>query len=127
MQNDLKSAVPARAYSGYLETGKLAFQCCGDCSAVVFYPRVICPECGGTSLEWRESGGRGMVYATTTLYRRDEDPYDVSLVDLEEGFRMMSRVEGIPPEEVEIGMRVSLRVRWRDGEPVAVFEPESGE
>lgn len=90
----------------------------------MFYPRVLCPVCGGDDLGWEESEGLGTVYATTTLYRRDERPYDVSLVELEEGFRMMSRVEGIHPEEVEIGMSVVLRVRSEDSGAVAVFEPE---
>lgn len=117
--------VPARVYARYLEAGKLAFQRCNDCGASIFYPRVLCPVCGGSSLEWRESGGRGTVYATTTIHRRNSDPYDVSLIDLEEGFRMMSRVEGVPAEEVEVGMDVRLKVLPAEGEnaPVAVFEP----
>ena len=45
-----------------------------------------------------DQSGRGVVYATTAVYRRDGEPYNVALVDLEEGFRMMSRVEGVPAE-----------------------------
>jgi uncharacterized OB-fold protein len=93
---------------------------------VVFYPRVLCPGCGGVSLEWRTSSGRGTVYATTAVYRRDAKPYNVALVDLEEGFRMMSRVEGVPAEEVEIGARVALRIDREDEGPVPVFVPEAG-
>jgi uncharacterized protein len=47
-------------------------------------------------------------------------------VDLEEGFRMMSRVEGLPAEEVRVGTQVRLKIlpAEEDGEwPVAVFEP----
>jgi uncharacterized protein len=113
---------PVAAYRRHLENGKLAYQRCADCSAAVFYPRVLCPVCGNGALEWRESAGRGMVYATTAVHSRDRDPRNVALVDLDEGFRMMSRVEGVPAEEVEIGARVSLEVRHRDeDEPVAVF------
>jgi uncharacterized protein len=113
---------PVAAYRRHLENGKLAYQRCADCSAAVFYPRVLCPVCGSGALEWRESAGRGMVYATTAVHSRDRDPRNVALVDLDEGFRMMSRVEGVPAEEVEIGARVSLEVRHRDeDEPVAVF------
>lgn len=66
----------------------------------------------------------GTVYATTTIYRRNET-YNVSLIDLDEGFRMMSRVEDTPQDEVQIGTRVSFEVR-RSGEdqsPVAIFVP----
>jgi acetyl-CoA acetyltransferase len=48
-------------------------------------------------LPWRTSAGLGEVYATTTVRRRDEEPYDISLISLDEGFRMMSRVEGVAP------------------------------
>jgi len=63
------------------------------------------------------------VYATTAVYRREAEPYNVVLVDLEEGFRMMSRVEGMPAEEVAIGQRVLFAARDEEGGPVTVFEP----
>ena len=55
------------------------------------------------------------MYATTVVRRRDAEPRSLVLVDLDEGFRMMSRVEGIAPEEVAIGARV--QVRFDDGTP----------
>jgi uncharacterized OB-fold protein len=115
---------PAGVYRRYLEEGKLGFQRCRDCGKEIFYPRVLCPNCASDSLEWQTSGGRGTVYATTAVHRRDGEPYNVALVDLEEGFRMMSRVEGVPAEEVEVGMNVTLQVREEDDEPVAVFVVE---
>ena len=120
---DAAAGAPAEVYRRYLEGGRLGFQRCQDCSSAVFYPRVLCPVCGSISLEWQTSGGRGVVYATTTVYRRDDEPYNVALVDLEEGFRMMSRVEGVPAEEVEIGLRVRFEMREEDDGPVAVFLP----
>jgi uncharacterized protein len=120
---DAAAGAPAEVYRRYLEGGRLGFQRCRDCSSAVFYPRVLCPVCGSISLEWQTSGGRGVVYATTAVYRRDDEPYNVALVDLEEGFRMMSRVEGVPAEEVEIGLRVRFEMREEDDGPVAVFLP----
>lgn len=115
---------PAEVYRHYLESGELGFQRCAGCGAAVFYPRVLCPVCGSTDLAWETSSGRGTVYATTAVYRRDADPYNVVLVDLEEGFRMMSRVEGVPAEEVEVGTRVAFRVERDDDVAVPVFVPE---
>jgi uncharacterized protein len=43
---------PADAYRRHLENGKLGYQRCTDCSAAVFYPRVLCPFCGSSALEW---------------------------------------------------------------------------
>ena len=116
---------PAVTYRRHLENGKLGYQRCADCSAAVFYPRTLCPVCGSGALEWRESSGRGTVYATTAVHSRNRDTRNVVLVDLDEGFRMMSRVEGVAAEKVEIGTRVRFEVRQGEGdEPVAVFVRE---
>ena len=115
---------PARVYRRYLEAVLLGFQRCAGCGAAVFYPRVVCPICGKPDLAWQTSSGRGVVYATTAVHRREGDPYNVVLVDLEEGFRMMSRVENVPAEEVMVGTRVRLRVDHEGDEPVPLFVPE---
>ena len=123
LSEEMTSAeAPAVTYRRHLENGKLGYQRCADCSAAVFYPRVLCPDCGSGALEWHESAGRGTVYATTAVHSRDRDARNVALVDLDEGFRMMSRVEGVPAEEVEVGTRVSFEVRHgEEDEPVPVF------
>jgi len=48
----------------------------------------------------------------------------VALVDLEEGVRIMSNVVGAAPEEVKVGMPVT--VTWEqlsDGRHLPLFEP----
>ena len=123
LSEEMTSAeAPALTYRRHLKNGNLSYQRCADCSAAVFYPRVLCPVCGSGALEWRESEGRGTVYATTAVHSRDRNLRNVVLVDLDEGFRMMSRVEGVPAEAVEIGARVRFEVRQgEEDEPVAVF------
>jgi uncharacterized OB-fold protein len=119
--NEEAGEPPAGVYRRHLESGALGFQRCTGCGAAVFYPRVLCPVCGAADLTWETSSGLGVVYATTAVYRREGDPYNVILVDLEEGFRMMSRVEGVPAERVEVGARVTLRVDREGEDPVPVF------
>jgi uncharacterized protein len=63
------------------------------------------------------SAGAGVVYATTVVHRPDEEPYNVCLVDLDEGVRAMGRVEGVAPEDVTIGLRVQAHI-GDDGVPV---------
>ncbi len=55
-------------------------------------------------------------------------PYNVALIDIDEGFRMMSRVEDITPLDVRIGMRVKFRVHAAEGDepPYPVFAPAEG-
>lgn len=99
------------------ERGELAFQVNAG-GEPVFPPRLREPGTGGP-LTWRVSAGSGEVHATTVVRPRDGDPRSLVIVELDEGFRMMSRVEGCAPEDVRIGMRVA--VRFDDGLPV--FEP----
>jgi uncharacterized OB-fold protein len=48
----------------------------------------------------------------------------VALIDLDEGCRLMSRVEGPPPTEIRIGLKVRARIaKGKDGEPMIVFDP----
>jgi uncharacterized OB-fold protein len=116
------TTAPQVVYDGGIAAHELRFQRCRSCEELVFYPRVLCPGCGGTDLAWERSEGRGVVYSTTTVRHRDGD-YDVSLIDLDEGFRMMSRVLG-EPDEVRIGERVVVEFAELDGRPAAVFRKE---
>ena len=113
-------------YQAALNEGRFLIQRCDDCGKHIFYPRMVCPHCGGASLSWVEPKGTGVVYSTTTVRRKPEagGDYDVSLIDLDEEVRMMSRVEGIAPTEVKIGMRVRARVIDNKGSGLVVFTPE---
>jgi uncharacterized protein len=66
------------------------------------------------------SARTGVVYATTVVHRSDEEPYNVCLVDLDEGVRVMGRVEGLAPAEVTIGLPVRART-GADG--ITVYDP----
>lgn len=94
--------------------------------AHVFYPRVVEPRTGDTDLEWIEASGRGSVYSTTVQRSKPPAPdSNLALIDLAEGPRMLSRVEGIAPEDVTIGMAVRARIRDDGDGPFVVFEPEA--
>jgi uncharacterized OB-fold protein len=112
---------PATVFAEHCARGELAFQRAPD-GAAVFPPRLAQPGTGAP-LEWALSAGAGSVYATTVVRRRGAEPLNLALVELDEGFRMMSRVEGLEPEAVRIGMRV--RVRFAGEENVPVFVPAS--
>jgi len=116
---------PLAVYQAHLERGELAYQWSPLANRAVFYPRVICPFTGSDRLEWRVSAGLGTVYATTVTHPREGAPYNVALIDCDEGFRLMSRVEVVAPEAVEIGMRVEFRVHRPQGDeaPYPVFTP----
>ncbi|MBB3178742.1 Zn-ribbon domain-containing OB-fold protein [Variovorax sp. Sphag1AA] len=116
---------PLAIYRRHLGRGELAYQYDPVSGRAVFYPRVA--EAGRSGLEWRISRGLGSVYATTAIGTRDGGEYNVALIDLDEGFRMMSRVEGLPANEVRIGTRVQVRMRASESDGVLpVFDPVAG-
>ena len=119
---------PLATYIAHLEKGELAYQFSPSLGAAVFYPRVIAPKTGKADLEWRISKGLGTVHATTVVHPQAGEPYNVCLVDVDEGFRMMSRVEDVAPTAVHIGMRVTFRVHPAQGDdaPYPVFTPVEG-
>jgi hypothetical protein len=119
---------PLAAYIAHLKRGELGYQFSPSLGQTVFYPRVIAPKTGAADLEWRISKGLGTVHATTVVHPQQGAPYNVCLVDVDEGFRMMSRVEDIPPAEVTIGLRVKFRVHTPEGDedPYPVFTPAEG-
>lgn len=119
---------PLTAYIAHLERNELGYQFSPSANAAVFYPRVISPRTGQADLEWRVSKGLGTVYATTVVHPQRGEPYNVALIDVDEGFRMMSRVEDIAPTAVKIGMRVTFRVHPAadDEPPYPVFVPVEG-
>jgi uncharacterized OB-fold protein len=119
------STSPRATFVEYCRRGELAYQVPVGGGDPVFYPRLVAPGHGGQALEWRTSAGMGTVHATTTLSRKGDAPYNVALIDLDEGFRMMSRVDGIPPQDVVIGMRVRVAFVPGDGDqpPYPVFHP----
>lgn len=123
MENAKQS--PLGIYNEHLKRGELAYQFSPAAGKPVFYPRIVCPYTGSENLEWRVSKGLGTVYATTVVHPQQGDPYNVCLVDVDEGFRMMTRVENINPMAVTIGMRVTFHTFEQGGDepPLPVFMP----
>ncbi|MSP02410.1 MAG: hypothetical protein EXR07_15365 [Acetobacteraceae bacterium] len=116
---------PLATYIAHLERDELAYQYSPSAGGAVFYPRVIAPKTGKADLEWRISKGLGTVHATTVVHPQQGAPFNVALIDVDEGFRMMSRVEDIAPTDVKIGLRVAFRTHKAEGDdpPYPVFTP----
>ena len=114
---------PDAEFRAFLAEGRFMIQRSKSSGAHVFYPRAVAPGTGARDLEWVQACGRGVVYSTTVVRKKPPEPsYNVALIDLAEGPRMMSRVEGVDPAAVAIGMAVQARIVDQDGEPVVVFD-----
>ena len=128
-ENPAERAGPELHYRRSLDNGEFHIQKCTSCNTSIFFPRAICPNCGDTeNLQWYAPSGRGTVYSTTVVRRKSDEggDYNVALIDLAEGPRMMSRVEGLRPGEVAIGMDVQAKVMNVDGAGMVVFTHVEG-
>jgi uncharacterized OB-fold protein len=119
MANAYKKPLPrideeSRGYWEALQRHELYFQRCRSCGTKRFYPRALCPVCLSSDTEWVRASGRGTVYTFTVTHQnqalgfRDELPYVLATVELEEGVRMLTNIVGCAPADVHIGMPVEV-------------------
>ena len=100
---------------------ELLVQRCRACGARQHYPRGVCAACWRDDLEWLPSAGRGRIYSFTVTHRtqargfRDELPYVLAWVELDEGVQVLTNVVGCDPAAVRVGLPV--RVTFEDVTP----------
>lgn len=112
---------PDEAWQNSLKAGRLTVQLCEACGKKQFPPSLLCRVCGSPSVTFVEASGRATVYSTTTVRKRD-GAYNVSIVELAEGPRMMSRVEGVEPDAVKIGAEVVASIEVSGEDRIVVFQ-----
>jgi uncharacterized protein len=96
-------AATATAIAGKPEAGsELRFQRCRWCGTPVFR-RSLCPTCASTDLKWELSAGTGVV-----VRRNIPAALSTSIITMDEGFSLVCRVSGTPPEAVSAGARVHI-------------------
>jgi uncharacterized OB-fold protein len=107
---------------------------CSDCDDAFFYPRILCPRCGGRELAWVEASGAGTLYSFCVHYSStqpglaDATPFATALVDLDEGVRIMAFLVGVPddPELITVGQDLTVEfVDLADHQTVLAFRPTS--
>ena len=125
MNLDSSSIGPEQKYFAFLAHGRFMIQRSKSTGEYCFYPRIAIPGTGKDDLEWVQASGIGTVYATSVVRQRPEKGgvYNVALIDLKEGPRMMSRVEGCPPDKVNIGMKVEAEVISEGQLAHVIFRP----
>ncbi|MCU4183444.1 Zn-ribbon domain-containing OB-fold protein [Acidiferrimicrobium sp. IK] len=110
--------------------GRFLIVRCRSCGAAHHYPRPFCPSCWSEEVEWEQASGRATLYTWSTVFVNDAPPfssrlpYVAAVVDLEEGPRVMTNVVGCPPEELRVGM--ALTVAYEEATPeitIPVFTP----
>ena len=125
MPENLKGSVgPEQQFKNYLSQGKFMIQRSKSLNQFFFHPRVAFPGTGERDLEWVEASGNGIVHSTTCNRRLPEKggDFNLSLIELDAGPKMMSTVVGIEPDKVEVGDKVKARIVELKGESNIIFD-----
>ena len=94
--------------------GKLLLQYCEQCQKYQFYPRLYCMHCSSTKLQWVEASGRGRIYSYTIIHQNKspefihDTPYNVVIVQLDEGPRMMSNIVQCDSGQLRVDLPVTV-------------------
>jgi uncharacterized OB-fold protein len=98
--------------------GRISMQQCAACGHVRYPISHCCPKCLATDFAWTDLSGQGRIHSYVVFHQlynpafRDDVPYNVALVQLDEGPRMYSNIVGVPNDRPRVGDRVE-----------AVFDP----
>lgn len=92
---------------------RLLLQRCSKCG----YRRdasPACPACLSAEHDWVEASGMGNIYSWIVVHQRynkafeDDLPYNVAIVELEEGPRLLTNIVGIKNEDIRPGLAVEV-------------------
>jgi len=123
------------SYERFVSEDRLMGSKCRKCGALSVPPRPICIKCHGSEMEWVEMKGKGKLAAFTCVaigppfmikegYDR-KHPYVSGVVELEEGAKVVARIEGIDatkPEAIRIGAPLRIEFLHRgEGENSTTF------
>ena len=123
------------SYERFLSEDKLMGSKCRRCGVLSVPPRSICIKCYSSEMEWVEMKGDGKLAAFTCIaigppfmikegYDR-KHPYVSGVVELEEGVKVVARIEGVDaskPETIEIGAPLRVEFLHRgEGENSTTF------
>jgi uncharacterized OB-fold protein len=97
-------SVVTRPFWAGCAVGELRFQRCRGCGAAQFPPAETCRKCTGADLAWERSAGLGTLYSWTVVHRPVTPaftvPYAPAIVDLDEGYQMMTNLIGLAPDAI---------------------------
>ena len=93
---------------------------CDNCNQAYFYPRDICPMCFSRNTSWIQASGKGTLHTFAIVHRaptpafRDDAPFIVAMVDLEEGPRMPTNLIDVEPDPAAIKVGMAVEVVFED-------------
>jgi uncharacterized protein len=117
-------------YHDGLARGELRVTRCTACGQAQFPPRAVCPACSAVgSAEWFTTTGRGRVWSYVVFHKAylpepaPQPPYEVAVVQLDEGPKLISNVVSADGAGIQVGMAVEAVFDQQNGTAVVKFRP----
>ena len=106
------------------QDNQLLLKYCNACKEAHYYPRTICPHCGGDDTTWVNSDGLGEIYSYTVMRRGVAVPFAMAYVRLQEGISMLTHLTNCDFDSIRIGQKVKVIFQeTEDGQKTHLFEP----
>lgn len=113
-------------FEGAME-GRLMLMRCSDCGTWRLPSRQHCDACLSEAYTWEQASGRGTVRTFGIMHQRYhpgfETPYNVTIVELEEGPRLPTNIVGAKNEAIRVGMPVVVEFERHDDVALPKFRP----
>lgn len=116
-------------YWDALADGRLTFQRCKHCQNAWLPQRNECPKCLESDWGWEDASGSARVVSWIVYHTayddafKDRVPYNVAIVELAEGPRMVTNIVGVPNDRIEADSKVRFVAEQRGELTVACFTP----
>lgn len=96
----------------YCNKGEFRLQRCSGCGRTFWPPVPACDTCGSWDLQWDLLSGKGKIISFCAFerqyYQELPPPWDVVVVDLEEGPLFLSNPKGFRYQDIEPHMPVKV-------------------
>lgn len=109
--------------------GRLMLMKCSACGQWRLPSRQHCDNCLSEEFTWEQASGRGTVRTFGVMHQRyhpgwaNEMPYNVTIVELEEGPRLPTNLVGVQNDAIRVGMQVVVDFEKHDDVALPKFRP----
>lgn len=97
------------------KAGRFVLPKCRACGRFHFYPRALCPHCGGDELIWAAARTAARITACTTVHRppspvfsTDGQPYTLAVAETADGPCLFGRIVGTASPAVGLAVEIGF-------------------
>lgn len=116
-----------KQFLSFVNQGKLKGLKCKSCSKIIVPPRTQCSICNTSDFEWVDLKGTGELLTYTVIHVppkkfKDEAPYVIGIVKLDEGVKLEGRINGVDVINHEKELRTGMRMVFNSDSSILAFK-----